>query len=303
MQRNSDSPLVVSAETGGLGNRLKSWVSAMRLGADARVLWAVNKSMPAAFDELFSNGSAIAAVPADATIYASWRLAILSGDERYLPRGFATAGAGAHPVVRGVGKAWWTLTGRRTDRYRFMLFPKSHSRRSARADARHIDLEYERIPQHFRDVYCPLFRAIAVRPEIARRAEEWAVAHLDPAAIGVQVRTWRDDPRRHRKYHVPAWGRLLRLLDGAKATAPFLVVSDSDDVVPQLRARYGAQRVLCFSRATARADSWRTVEGIREDLIDMLLLARSRRLFATYLSTFSETAWWLGGANASVEVF
>jgi len=38
-------------------------------------------------------------------------------------------------------------------------------------------------------------------------------------------------------------------------------------------------------------------------LIDMLLLSRTKRLFASYLSTFSETAWWLGGTTAEVEVF
>jgi len=228
---------------------------------------------------------------------------VLPQDEPYLPAGFATVGAGAHPIVRGLGKAWWSLTGERTDRYRFMVFPKQHSRRSTRADARHIDLEYERIPQYFRDVYGELFRRIVVRPEIVATAADWATANLDADVVGVQVRTWRDDARRHRKYHVPALRRLTRLLDGAGASARFLVVSDSDDIAPLLAARYGAQRVLCYPRATSRADSWLAPRGITEDLIDMLLLARTQRLLASYLSTFSEVAWWLGGATARVSVF
>jgi hypothetical protein len=295
--------LVVSTETGGLGNRLKSWVSSMRLGADARVHWAQTTNMPAAFGDLFVNPCAVDAVPSGATVYGSWRLAVLPQDEPYLPAGFATVGAGAHPIVRGLGKAWWSLTGERTDRYRFMVFPKQHSRRSTRADARHIDLEYERIPQHFRDVYGELFRRIVVRPEIAAAAADWAAANLDAHVVGVQVRTWRDDARRHRKYHVPALHRLTRLLDGAGASARFLVVSDSDDIAPMLAERYGSQRVLCYPRATSRADSWLAPRGITEDLIDMLLLARTRRLLASYLSTFSEVAWWLGGATARVSVF
>jgi hypothetical protein len=211
-------PLVVSAETGGLGNRLKSWVSAMRLGSDVRVCWVVNKNMPATFGELFANDCGIEAVPAGAAVYSSWRLAVLPQDEPHLPAGFATVGAGAHPVVRGLGKAWWSLTGRRSDRYRFMLFPKQHSRRSTRADARHIDLEYERIPQYFRDVYGSLFRRVVVRPEIAARAAEWAAAHLDPAVIGVQVRTWRRSAPLS-QYHLPAVGRLERLLDATEPCA------------------------------------------------------------------------------------
>lgn len=295
--------LVVSTETGGLGNRLKSWVSSMRLGADARVHWPVTKNMPAAFEELFANDCAVSAVPAGAGSYGSWRFAILPEDEPHLPAGFATVGAGAHPFVRGLGKAWWNLTGKRDDRYRFMVFPKQHSRRSTRADARHIDLEYERIPRYFRDVYGAAFRRIVVRPEIAAVVVEWAAANIDEHVVGVQVRTWRDDARRHRKYHLPALRRLTALLDSAGPAARFLVVSDSDDIAPNLAERYGAARVLSFPRATPRADSWLTPRGITEDLIDMLLLARTQRLFGSYLSTFSEVAWWLGGTTARVNVF
>jgi hypothetical protein len=298
----ANSDLVVSTETGGLGNRLKSWASAMRLSSDARVYWPVSKNMPAAFGELFANECAVDAVSKDARVYGSWRLAILPQDEAHLPAGFATVGAGAHPIVRGLGKAWWRLTGERTDRYRFMVFPKQHSRRSTRADARHIDLEYERIPQYFRAVYGEIFRRIAVRPELVSAANDWAAANLDDAVVGVQVRTWRDDARRHRKYHVPSQRRLMDLMDSA-GDARFLVVSDSDDVAPMLEQRYGARRVIGYPRTTPRADSWLTPLGIQEDLIDMLLLARTHRLLASYLSTFSEVAWWLGGTTARISVF
>ena len=70
-----------------------------------------------------------------------------------------------------------------------------------------------------------------------------------------------------------------------------------------LAQRYGAQRILSYGRATSRADSWLTPRGIEEDLIDMLLLAKTRALLASYLSTFSEAAWWLGGTKARVSVF
>jgi hypothetical protein len=259
--------------------------------------------MPATFEQLFVNDCSIATVPEGAKVYSSWRLVVLPEDEAHLPAGFATVGAGAHPLVRGIGKAWWQLTGRRSDRYRFMLFPKSHSRRSTRADARHIDLEYERIPGALRDLYSGLFGRIAVRPEIEARVTSWAGQHLDSSVIGVQVRTWRDDPRRYRKYHLPALRRLERMLDAAEPGTRFLVVSDSDEILSTLAKRYGTERVLCYPRDTTRLDSWRSPEGITEDLIDMLLLARTEQLFASYLSTFSEAAWWLGGTRARVAVF
>jgi len=81
------------------------------------------------------------------------------------------------------------------------------------------------------------------------------------------------------------------------------VVSDSDDIIPYLKKTYGNRRIIHFPRETNRLASWKSTEGIMEDLMDMLLLSRTHRIFASYLSTFSETAWWLGGATARVWVF
>jgi hypothetical protein len=295
----TNSDLVVSTETGGLGNRLKSWVSSMRLATDARVHWPVTKNMPAAFGELFANDCAVDAVPDGARVYGSWRLAILPEDEAHLPAGFATVGAGAHPLVRGLGKAWWHLRGERTDRYRFMVFPKQHSRRSTRADARHIDLEYERIPEHFRSLYGELFRRVAVRPELVSAADAWAAANLDDAVVGVQVRTWRDDARRHRKYHDP----LRRLAPDGLFREP----RDSSSSATATRSRRcwrngTARDALSATRARRRAPIFRR-RSASKGSHRHLLLARTHRLLASYLSTFSEVAWWLGGTTARVSVF
>ena len=169
----SGRAMVVSTEPAGLGNRIKSWVSAMRLGADVRVYWPLSPIMPARFGDLFANDCEVDEVPDGAREYVSWRLVILPEDAAHLPRGFAVVGAGANRLVRGTGKLLWQLRGRKTDRYRYMVFPKKHSRRSARADARHIDFEYGRIPEYFRSVYCPLFDQIRVLPSIAERVSAW----------------------------------------------------------------------------------------------------------------------------------
>lgn len=299
----TSSPMVVAAEIGGLGNRFKAWVSAMRMSIDARVHWPVNEVMPAAFSELFDNECEANRIPDGAEIYASWRLHLEPEDLPHLPPGFTTVGSSVHPLIRGLGKSWWRLCGRRDDRYRYMIFPKSHSHRMTRADGRHIDLEYMRIPEYFRQRFGELFSRIRVREDIQKRVDEWAAENLDEGVIGVQVRSWRDDPKRHRKYHLPSMKRLHALMDAAGPGARFLVVSDSDQVMRDLASVYGNERMLQYARSTDREASWVGPEGITEDLIDMLLLSRTQRMFASYLSTFSETAWWFGGARAEVDVF
>jgi hypothetical protein len=270
---------------------------------DARIYWPVTSNMPATFAELFANDCGIDSVPAGATEHCSWRLAILPEDLAELPAGFATVSGGPRPMLRRAGRFWCKLRGKPVDRYRHMIRPKHFSHRSTRRDGRVIDLEYSRIPDYFRRVYAPLFAAVTVRADIRERIDAWAGAHIDNSVIGIQVRTWRDDPRRHRKHHRPAVGRLKAMLAGVDQAKRFFVVSDDDEVVPWLAKVVGARRVLAFPRETARLQSWQSTDGMVEDLIDMWLLSRTDTLFASYLSTFSETAWWLGGARAEVTVF
>ena len=123
---------VVSTETAGLGNRVKSWVSAWRLDPDARVYWPITPNMPASFGDLFENDCAVAAVPAGATPFKSWRLAVLPEDEADLPERFSPVNSTGFPLWRSVARFAWTLRGRPDDRYRYMVFAKSHSKRSAR---------------------------------------------------------------------------------------------------------------------------------------------------------------------------
>ena len=260
--------------------------------------------MPAAFGDLSSTIVAIDAVPRGAAVYGSWRLAVLPQDEPYLPAGFATVGAGAHPLVRGLGKAWWTLTGRRTDRYRFMVFPKQHSRRSTR---RRCAAHRSRVRTHTAVLSRRVWRAVSPdRRASGDRRGRGGLGGGQPRreVVGVQVRTWRDDARRHRKYHLPALRRLTRLLDGAGTGARFLVVSDSDDVAPMLGERYGAQprALLSAERRRAPKAGSRRAASRRTSSTCCCWRAR-RRLFASYLSTFSEVAWWLGGTTARVSVF
>lgn len=295
--------MLVSTEPGGLGNRIKSWVSARRIDPAARVFWPDTNNMPAAFNDLFANACGIDRLPSDASEHCSWRLAILPEDLAELPEAFATAGGGRHPLLRRAGKVWWNVQGKPDDRYRYMIVPKRFSRKSTRRDGRIIDFEYGRIPRYFHDIYVPLFAQVAVQPRILATIDAWAADCFDDSIVGVQVRTWRDDPRRHRKHHRPAVGRLKSLLESVSPDRRFFVVSDDDDVVPWLANLVGEDRVLAFPRETRRRASWQSTQGMVEDLIDMILLSRARELFASYLSTFSETAWWLGGARAKVSVF
>ena len=58
---------------------------------------------------------------------------------------------------------------------------------------------------------------------------------------------------------------------------------------------------MTYPRRTFPGDR-KSREGIQDALIELLLLAENKSLKASYLSTFSEMAWWFGGCRARVEV-
>ena len=294
--------ILISNENGGLGNRLKSWVSVMRISAEPLVYWEVNSSMPASFSDLFSNNCEIKTISKDAITHKSWLLSILSEDINLLPYRFSTVCSPVNPLIRGIGKLFWRFSNKDHDRYKYMLFPKTHSKKTVRFDARHIDLEYERIPFYFREVYSELFQKIRFNENIKQQADLLYKNNIDNETIGIQIRTWRDYPYRYNKYYKPSIIRLKRLMDRA-TNNKFLIVSDSEEVIESLANIYGLDRIVFFPRKTIRSQSWNSIDGIKEDLIDMLILAKTQNIYASYLSTFSEVSWWLGGAKANVTIF
>ena len=304
MQSNSRAPLIVSSRDGwarqptevvGLGDAPRRRVARL-LGQDTEHACGI--------PELFRNDCFVGEVPAGAAVYASWRLAVLPEDEAHLPVGFATVGAGAHPLVRGLGKAWWNLTGRRTDRYRYMLFPKSHSRRSSRP--RRPSHRPRIRPHTAGDSRClrAAIRTDPVNPEIAGRVASGR------ASILRRRRDWRASTylarRRAALPEIPRARvrRLERLMDAAEPSYALFGRERRDEIVAAACSALRPRVVCCIFRAPPRgatAGARRTVS--REDLIDMLLLARTQRLFASYLSTFSEAAWWLAARRQVLAVF
>jgi hypothetical protein len=85
------------------------------------------------------------------------------------------------------------------------------------------------------------------------------------------------------------------------ADTDFFVTADNDAILQRLSARF-PNRCHVYTRETSRETSRMHPRGLQEDLIELLLLARSPLIIGSYLSTFTEVAWWLGDARARVVV-
>ena len=265
--------MIIANNKSGLGNRIKSIVSAMRLENDYRVYWAKNKDLTCKFSDLFLNNVEVKSIPPGAKTYPSWRLAVL--DEDPIPNGFAKITAN-----RDIAGNKFSFT-----------CPK----------LRNIDLEFLRMPESVRSEYVNKFNDLVINPEILERVESFS-KKFNNETISVHIRSWSDDVERKSSFH-----RLENFFASVKSSlnnttdGNIYLTSDSDYVKNLFKTKYGS-KVLIYDRKTDIATSRFHSEGIKEDFIEMLLLSKNSTIIGTYLSTYTEVAWWLGGAAAKVKI-
>ena len=78
----------------------------------------------------------------------------------------------------------------------------------------------------------------------------------------------------------------------------FYVTADTSLMVEKLKDRYGDRIIY---RPTLVDLGYRnSKEGIVDAMIDLLLLSKNDVLIGTYMSTFTELAWWFNGCKSKV---
>jgi hypothetical protein len=254
--------LIVVATHGGLGNKLKALVSALRLSDSVAAVYPT-------FTPLFENDiPVLERIPRRCRVFSDWRF-VLTPDDR-LPDDFASV------AIPEVGEE----------------VPRIPVGRS-------IDLEYGRVPAHLRQAFLAAFAKLRIRPEVERAAAE-LVGSWPPGTIAVHVRSWSESNFRRRTLF--DLERVFHAVDASGAESLF-ASSDAVEVLDEFRRRYG-RRVFTGAddRVLAHSIPYEDEEVVVRAFVDMLCLSRGEALIGSYLSTFCECAWWLGGCRQEVVI-
>ena len=258
--------MIIAINASGLGNRIKAIVSCMRLDSNHAVYWVKNKDLYCNFNDLFSNKIEVKDVPPYIRCYKPWRLAVLPQDD--IPEDFNSV----------------------TNDTNIFSYVDPNGR--------NIDIEYDRIPMSVRQEYLKYFDKLIINPDILSEVQRFS-KKFDENTVSIHIRSWADDDERNQNYH-----RLQKFIDESKKfdeKTTFYLTSDSDYVKLKFREIYG-DRLFMYDRKTSILDSRLNSFGIQEDFIEMLLLSKNSHIIGTYLSTYTEVAWWFGGATAKVVV-
>lgn len=260
---------IIAAGRGGLCNRIRCLVSSMRIAEKQSkmliLFWPSDYNCGCRFSDLFEN-----------------KITEIAQEE--FQRLVKKNDFGQSYEICDT----WRLLPLSEDR-----LPRNFSRAYLSDDGDNIDFEYYRIPLSVRENILEYLNRLILKKHITERVTDFS-RNFDDNTISVSLRSWEAEGR-STLFDIR---NVYKVMDKEKE-GTFFVVTDSTKVLEQVKYRY-KQRVLCYPKKMFHGDR-KSTEGIQDALIELLLLAKNKNLKVSYLSTYSEMAWWFGGCQAKVE--
>src|SRR3989344_167349 len=261
----------------GLCNRIKCIASVLRLADIARqkplLHWPVSFTCGAGFSGLFeSNAKAV-----KIREISDKELGKIRKDGNFLECSSYNDFAG-NSKKYSIFSAW-----------RFVLLPDE------------IPAGYARIPQSLRKEFLKYIKKLAPAKGIRDTLGKFTKKYDFKNIVGVHARRTEfllnADGRGSVSSDERFFERMRQIIEKNPKTR-FFLATDSKETEQNFIREFG-NKIIVFSGKNWDKSS---KESIQHALIDLLLLAKTRHILGTYLSTFTEIAWWLGNCKAQIEI-
>ena len=279
--------LVFSEQAGGFSNKLKCLISSLRIADKTNrkvvLYWPKSFYIGCRFSELFKTN--IPETETNLTEHLNKKKCIIC-------RSYTDCKN--NPNKNWIFNSW-----------RFLLFPgeikKGFSKAFPSGSGQYIDLEYERIQTKLKKTFSKYTKKLIPQDFIQKEVKEFVSANKFNNVVGLHVR--RTD------YLLTLDGRgkvstdenffaEMEKIISKNPKVKFFLATDSKDTEKKFITRFG-EKIFVYPKS-----GWDKSNPAftKEALIEMLLLSKTPHILGTYLSTFTEMAWWFGGAKAKVTI-
>lgn len=173
-------------------------------------------------------------------------------------------------------------------------------------DEEPLNFKFNKLTQKQRDEFVDYFKEFEPTQEIEdvidviyyKYSEDLAAGNV----IGVHIRKGDYNVSFDGRQHISTEkGFIFKMYDLLELNPDykFLLCTEDKETEEKFEKLFGKDKIIYFhKRARGRGD----VAAMKEALIDLYLLSKCDILLGTFLSTFSEVAWWIGGCKANVHI-
>ena len=161
-----------------------------------------------------------------------------------------------------------------------------------------IDMKYNNIPLNVRLEYLDLFKKLNIRKKILEKVN--SIVSKYPNYLSVHIRTWktfgsmndnRSDDSRYNHF-LKNKDNFIKLINSSKQENVF-ISTDNRDEIQYIVNQIKRKNIIFY-------DKTKTCSNLQNDFIDMLLISKGTEIIGSYLSTFTEVAWWYSGCNKNI---
>lgn len=252
----------------GLGNRIKGLANFYQLGyRKFTILWNTKSWVTDSFDHLFVlSGCSVREFTSTDGKYRLYAKTF----RRFLPLG----------VVKEEAPFWSFILPKKYCRSEF-----KHKWSFSEKATYSVDFRFNKIPEDIRDLYRPFFRALQPSDAVKERI---ATCELQPNIVGVQIRNTGD---KEDKKDVCSIETIYAAMEKEQEGTMFFISAMNAEISAMFKERFPG-RVLELPN--------KQYKSMIDAVADMWLLGQCSKMIASPGSTFSEVAWWWGGAKIPV---
>lgn len=285
---------IISINKGGLSNRIKSWVSTMRVSrkrnSSYKVFWQV-------LDSYANNNHILNCKPE--LLFSNEVFISGFNPNLYKPENLFNSHCLYIDESDNIVDNFNNFNSKCN--VKFCNLDKNN---------RDIDFMYNQIPEDIKREYISYFNLITLSSELQNRVETFS-NNFNKDTVSVHVRSWNRHAelgRRSSLFQIDKFEKEMKNRINSNQNTSFYLASDSSQVInhfTDLNNRPESpfyQRIITYPRTTTLDNSRDFPEGIQEDLIELYLLSKNNTIIGSHFSTYTEVAWWLAGCPEDITI-
>ena len=187
------------------------------------------------------------------------------------------------------------------DTWKFVFLPEEIQNDFNKAyiskEGSNVNFEFQRIPEDKKkEIINHLSELIPVE-SIRKIVENFSEENNLSNCIGLHIRRADYDFTVEDRGKVSSDRRFIEKIQ-SMPNEKFLLCTDGVKTENNLKELF-KDRIIVYPKGDRKRSK---KESLQEALIDMLLLSKTKNIFGSYLSTFTELAWWFGGCKNKMEI-